>query len=269
MSFKKCPTCGRIVDEDAVICRFCGHPFSNETWFITDDGMSPDAKVCPQCGAMIKKDTEVCSSCGNAFSKTKRTPKTDSPAGIKHFDDGTVSFDYPDDYSRDLNPKYGEIGVLASFKKGPDYAFDSAFAVFDGEPNSDEIPDSKFEEVTETVMDSDVLDIHRYVFADKERIIIKIENSETGNIEYRCNVPQIGFSALFIISKGKEDLFDKKCISMVVNSLEISEGEPIPESEMADELISNNDESETKCCSHCGAEVTSLSMFCPNCGKLV
>lgn len=243
---------------------------------------------CPNCGVMLSKNKKVCPKCNYSFKKSKvekpkvkkpkvNKPKVTKPIHKKHFDNGIVSFDYPDYYSRDYNSKYEEIGVLVSFKIGSSYNFDSAFAIFDGEPISNKIPDSKFKEVIEKSMDADVLDINRYVHEEKERIIIKTLNNTNDNIEYRCNVPEMGVSVLFVVPDEKEYLFDEKCISTVVDSLEESTGESIVEEPISTGVSSSErsipkssprsiPKKEVKTCPNCGTENDNDAIFCMECG---
>lgn len=236
--------------------------------------MIMNMKRCPNCGIMLGQNKKICPKCNYNFKKSKvDKPKVTKPIHKKHFDNCIVSFDYPDYYSKDFNSKYMEIGILASFKIGSGYNFDSAFAIFDGEPTSNKIPDSKFKEVIEKSMDSVVLDINRYVHKEKERIIIKTLNNTNDNIEYRCNVPEIGFSVLFVIPDEKEYLFDEKYISTVVDSLEKSNDKSIIDKHSSAGVNSSEKsipkfvpKKDVKTCPNCGAETTDNSIFCMECG---
>lgn len=124
-------------------------------------------------------------------------------------------------------------------------------------------------------MDSDVLDINRYIHDEKERIIIKTQNNTNDNIEYRCYVPEVGFSILFVIPDEKEYLFDEKCVSTVVDSLEKSTGKSIIEEEpVSTTVVSSSKKStrktipkkEVKICPNCGSENPDDSNFCMECG---
>lgn len=295
----ECPHCGRRVKSSAISCGFCGHRLSSGTGgglnrtsysnsgtggrsnYTSSSGM----KQCPNCGVMLRQNKNVCPKCNYSFKKSKveklkvkkpkvNKPKVTKPIHPKHFDNGVVSFDYPDYYLKDFNYKYREIGILTSFKIGSNYNFDSAFAIFDGQPISDNIPDSKFKEVIEKSLDSDVLDINRYIHEEKERIIIKIQNNNNDNIEYRCYVPEIGFSILFVIPDEKEYLFDEKCVSTVVNSLEKSAGKSIIDKEPVSTVVSSSKKSisksvpkkEVKTCSNCGTENDNDAILCMECG---
>jgi len=286
----ECPHCGSMVNSSAINCGFCGRRLSGGTGGGLSYSSNSGMKQCPNCGVMLRQNKKVCPKCNYSFKKSKvekpkvkkpkvnkpkvNKPKVTKPIHPKHFDNGVVSFDYPDYYSKDFNYKYREIGILASFKIGSNYNFDSAFAVFDGQPISDNIPDSKFKEVIEKSLDSDVLDINRYIHEEKERIIIKIQNNTNDNIEYRCYVPEIGFSILFVIPDEKEYLFDEKCVSTVVNSLEKSTGKSIIDKEPVSTVVSSSKKSisksvpkkEVKTCSNCGTENDNDAIFCMECG---
>ncbi len=281
----ECPHCGRRVKSSAISCGFCGHRLSSGTGGRSNYTSSSGMKQCPNCGVMLRQNKKVCPKCNYSFKKSKvekpkvkkpkiNKPKVTKPIHPKHFYNGVVSFDYPDYYLKDFNYKYREIGILASFKIGSNYNFDSAFAIFDGQPISDNIPDSKFKEVIEKSLDSDVLDINRYIHEEKERIIIKIQNNNNDNIEYRCYVPEIGFSILFVIPDEKEYLFDEKCVSTVVNSLEKSTGKYIIDKEPVSTVVSSSKKSisksvpkkEVKTCSNCGTENDNDAILCMECG---
>jgi len=281
----ECPHCGRMVKSSAISCGFCGRRLSSGTGGGPSYTSSSGMKQCPNCGVSLRENKKVCPKCNYNFKKSKvekpkvkkpkvNKPKVTKPIHPKRFDNGIVSFEYPDYYSKDFNSQYKEIGVLASFKIGSNYNFDSAFAVFDGEPISDKIPDSKFKEVIEKSLDSDVLDINRYVHEEKERIIIKTQNNTNDNIEYRCHVPEIGFSVLFVVPDEKEYLFDEKCISTIVNSLEKSTGEAIIDDEPVSTGISppkrpvreSVPKKEVKTCPNCGTENDNDAIFCMECG---
>ena len=326
---KQCPSCGRMVNEVAVSCGFCGHTFGNETGII---------KKCPNCGTAVRKNKKICPKCNYKFKKSRvdepKNLKTCPNCGrrvnessincgfcgysfnggtiggnkkvypnsdkakinqtihIKHFDNDIVSFDYPDIYSKDYNSKYEKLDIIVSFKTGPQYDYDSAFAIFAGEPISDEIPDSKFKEAIKKSLDSDVLNIDRHSFGEKERIIIKAQNKTNGNTEYLCNIPEIGFSILFVIPIGKDYLFDEKWVSTIVDSLEESTGESVSKNEVLTKKevkvcpncgAENSDDSnfciecgvkldiakDVNFCIHCGTEVVPGAKFCMNCGKLI
>ena len=277
----ECPHCGSMVNSSAINCGFCGRRLSGGTGVGLSYSSNSDMKQCPICGVMLRENKKVCPKCNYNFKKSKidkpkvNKPKVNRPIHKKHFDNGIVSFDYPDYYSKDYNSKYEEIGILAAFKVGSNYNFDSAFAIFDEEPISNEIPDSKFKEVIEKSLYSDVLDINRYVYEEKERIIIKTQNYTNDTIEYRCHVPEIGFSILFVISDEKEYLFDENCISTVVNSLEKSTGEYIFDEEHVSTTVGSSSKKsiskavpkkEVKTCSNCGTENDNDAIFCMECG---
>ena len=279
----ECPNCGSRVNSSAINCGFCGHRLSSGGVKVNTAPPS-GMKECPNCGVMLRKNKKVCPKCNYNFKKSKidtpkvkkpkvNKPKVNKPINPKHFDDGIVCFDYPDYYSKDFNSKYNEIGVLASFKIGSNYNFDSAFAIFDGESISEKIPDFKFKDVIKKSLNSEILDINRYSFAEKERIIIKIINKNNNNIEYRGYVPEIGFSVLFIIPDEKEYLFDEKCISTVVNSLERSTGKSIIDEKSISTTRSSKKsfsksipKQESKTCPNCGSENPNDSNFCMECG---
>ncbi len=204
---------------------------------------------------------------------------------MKHFDNGIISFDYPDEYSRDMNSKYKELNIIASFKMESSYSLSSAFAVFEGEFVSDKIPDSKFIEAFGDDIGNKIVNINRYFFGKKERIIIQTENKRTGNIYYRCNIPELGFYVMFIVFNGKEYLFDKEFICAVVNSLEKSSQKQSHNEQVKICHVcgSKNPQDSMFCmecgtqifiqgvqfCMHCGAEIVPGAKFCLNCGKLI
>ena len=205
---------------------------------------------------------------------------------MKHFDNGVISFDYPEEYSRDMNYKYKELDIIVSFKLGSSDNLSSTFAIFEGETVSDKIPDSKFIDIFGDDSGNSIININRYFFEKKERIIIQTKNKHTGNIHYRCNIPKLGFYVVFIVFYGKEHLFDKEFICTVVNSVDKSSGKK-PE-DIQQKICSNcgtenpadsmfcmecgtnlNMDFAVKFCMHCGTEVVPGAKFCLNCGKLI
>ena len=289
---KQCPNCGVTLKKNKKVCPKCGYDFKKTKHQTT-------RKQCPNCGHKLNESAINCGFCGYSFSnetnknrKNNQVPqksdynsRINEPINIKHFDNGIISFDYPDNYFEDFNSNYEKIGILTSFKIGFTHDIDSAFAIFEGEPISNKIPATKFKEVIKKSLGLDVLDINRYSFGEKERIIIKTQNKIKSNIEYYCNVPEIGFSILFIIPKGKEYLFDEKYVSTVINSLEKSTNETIYEekvktcpkcgAENSDEFIfclncgMKLEEETVDFCSHCGTEIIPGAKFCLNCGRLI
>ncbi len=204
---------------------------------------------------------------------------------MKHFDNGVISFDYPEDYKKVSNYKYNRLDIVASFKLGSSYNLSSAFAIFEGEIVSEKIPDSKFIDVFGDDAGNSIININRYFFGKKERIIIQTKNKSSGNIYYRCNIPELGFYVIFIVFNGKERLFDKEVICSVVNSLEKSSGKKIiKEKDIICHSCGTKNSSDSvfcmECgsfiflqgaqfCKHCGAEIVPGAKFCLNCGKLI
>jgi RNA polymerase subunit RPABC4/transcription elongation factor Spt4 len=277
----ECPHCGRMVNSSAISCGFCGNRLSGGSNISTNGDYNSNFTRCPNCGTFVRKNKKVCPKCNYNFKKSKvnkpktnkskmTKPKINKPVNVKHFDDGVVSFDYADNYSKDFNSKYKDLDILASFKIGSRNDFDSSFAIFDGQPLNDEVPDSKFKEIIRKSLNSDILEINRYSSGEKERIIIEIRNNANSNLEYYCIVPEIGFSVLFVIPYGKEHLFNKKYISTVVDSLEKSSGKPITEpvssSTPKRTVKSSVIKEKTKTCPNCGSENPDDSNFCMECG---
>ena len=134
------------------------------------------------------------------------------------FKNDKISFDYPEGYVENTTDEHRELDIIASFEKRTFKGLISVFAVFNEVSISDRIPNSKFEEVIKEEGDS-ILDMDRYTFEEKERIIIKTKDDVSGNIYYRCNVPELGFSVLFLVFNGKEKLFIEDDIYNILNSI--------------------------------------------------
>ena len=59
---EQCPSCGKMVQADAVFCPACGTRLS--------DTKTPDKK-CPACGATMDADSVFCAKCGSRFAEKK------------------------------------------------------------------------------------------------------------------------------------------------------------------------------------------------------
>ena len=175
-----------------------------------------------------------------------------------NFKNDIISFDFPEGYVENTTDEHRELDIIASFEKKTILGLLSVFAVFNEISVSDRIPNSKFEEVIREDGDS-ILDISRYIFEGKERIIIKTKDNVSGNIYYRCNIPELGFSVLFIVFNGKEKLFIEDDIFNILNSIKSfkSRGRQLKSKGSLD----------SKFCSNCGAEIVSGAKFCRTCGN--
>ena len=172
--------------------------------------------------------------------------------------DGIISFDYPESYVENTTDEHRELGIIASFEKRTLLGLISVFAVFKEISITDRIPNSKFEEVIKEDGDS-ILDFHRYTFEEKERIIIKTKDDASGNIRYRCNIPELGFSVLFIVFNGKEKLFIEDDIYNILNSIE--------KEKVLNHGLKSKGPLDSKFCSNCGSKIDSGAKFCQTCGN--
>lgn len=177
---------------------------------------------------------------------------------MANFKNDIISFDYPGSYVENTTDEHRELDIIASFEKKTILGLVSVFAVFNEISISDRIPNSKFEEVIKEDGHS-ILDLYRYTFEGKERIIIKTKDSMSGNIFYRCNIPELGFSVLFIVFKGKEKLFVEDDVKNILNSIKSfkSRGRKLKSKGSLD----------SKFCSNCGVEIDSGAKFCQFCGR--
>ena len=175
-----------------------------------------------------------------------------------NFKDDLISFDYPGAYVENTTDEHRELGIIASFEKKTILGCGSVFAVFNEKSISDRIPNSKFEEVIKDDGEP-ILDMYRYTFEEKDIIIIKTKDNISGNIHYRCNIPELGFSVLFIVFNGKENLFIEDDVHNILNSIKSfkSRGRE-PKSKGS---------SDSKFCSNCGAKIVSEAKFCQACGN--
>ena len=177
---------------------------------------------------------------------------------MANFKNDIISFDYPGGYVENTTDEHRELGIIASFEKKTILGLISVFAVFNEMSISDRIPDSKFKEVIKEDGDS-ILDINRYTFEEKERIIIKTKDNVSGNIHYRCNVPELGFSVLFIVFNGKEKLFIEEDIFNILNSIKSFKSR--------ENGLKSKDSLDSKFCSKCGDKIVSGAKFCQTCGN--
>ncbi|WP_296856565.1 zinc ribbon domain-containing protein [uncultured Methanobrevibacter sp.] len=174
------------------------------------------------------------------------------------FKNDKISFDYPEGYVENTTDEHRELDIIASFEKRTLLGLISVFAVFNEIFITDRIPNSKFEEVIKEDGDS-ILDIHRYSFEEKERIIIKTKDDASGNIRYRCNIPELGFSVLFIVFNGKEKLFIEDDIYTILNSIKSFKSRGMG--------LKSKDSLDSKFCSKCGSRIDSGAKFCQTCGN--
>ena len=172
------------------------------------------------------------------------------------FENEIISFDYPDDYVENTTEEHRELSIIASFEKRTISGVVSVFAVFNERSISDRIPNSKFEEVIKDDGDS-ILDFHRYTF-EEDIIIIKTKDKLSGNTHYRCNIPQLGFSVLFIVFKGKEKLFIEDDVYLIVNSINRLKSNEIK--------LKSKVSLDSKFCSNCGDKIVFGAKFCQACG---
>ena len=174
------------------------------------------------------------------------------------FKNDIISFDYPESYVENTTDEHRELGIIASFEKRTLLGLISVFAVFNEISITDRIPNSKFEEVIKEDGDS-ILDIDRYTFEEKERIIIKTKDDVSGNIHYRCNIPELGFSVLFIVFNGKEKLFIEEDVYNILNSIKSLKSRA--------RGLESKDSLDSKFCSNCGDKIVSGAKFCQTCGN--
>ena len=177
---------------------------------------------------------------------------------MANFKDDIISFDYPDSYVENTIGEHRALGIIASFEKRTPLGLVSVFAVFNERSISDRIPNSKFEEVIKDEGNS-ILDLYRYTFEEKDIIIIKTKDNLSNNIHYRCNMPELGFSVLFIVFNGNESLFIEEDVYTIVNSINRLQSNEIK--------LRSKGSLDSKFCSNCGAEIVSGAKFCQACGN--
>lgn len=177
---------------------------------------------------------------------------------MANFEDDIISFDFPDTYVENTTDEHRELGIIASFEKRTLLGVVSVFAVFNERSIADRIPNSKFEEIIKDD-GSSILDRHRYTFEEKDIIIIKTKDNLSENIYYRCNIPELGFSVLFIVFSGKEKLFIEDDVYLIVNSINRLKSNEIK--------LKSKGSLNSKFCNYCGAEIVSGSKFCQACGR--
>ena len=177
---------------------------------------------------------------------------------MANFKNDIISFYYPESYVENTTDEHRELDIIASFEKRTLLGLISVFAVFNEIFITDRIPNSKFEEVIKEDGDS-ILDIDRYAFEEKERIIIKTKDDASGNIRYRCNIPELGFSVLFIVFNGKEKLFIEDDIYTILNSIKSFKSRGMG--------LKSKDSLDSKFCSKYGSRIDSGAKFCQTCGN--
>lgn len=174
------------------------------------------------------------------------------------FKNDIISFNYPEGYVENTTDEHIELDIIASFENRTLLGLVSVFAVFNEISISDRIPNSKFEEVINEDGGS-IIDIDRYTFEEKERIIIKTKDNLAENIHYRCNIPELGFSVLFIVFNGKEKLFIEDDIYTILNSIKSFKSRGMG--------LKSKDSLDSKFCSKCGSRIDSGAKFCQTCGN--
>ncbi len=178
---------------------------------------------------------------------------------MKHFKDEVhlISFDYLDNYVENTTKEHKEMDIIASFEDGTLLGLSSVFAVFNEKPVTGEIPESKFVEAIRDSGDT-LLDFHHYTSNGKDIVIAKTRDNVSGNTHYRCSVPELGFSVMFIVFSGLEEYFNKDAVDIVVKSINRIN----PKRHKVD-----SDYSAYVFCNHCGAKVDSKAKYCLNCGN--
>lgn len=175
---------------------------------------------------------------------------------MKHFKDeeNFISFNYPDNYNENTTEEHKEMNIIASFENRTLLGLSSAFAVFNEKPISAIIPKSRFEDAIRDSGDT-FSNIYRYNHNGNDIVIAKTIDEGAGNTHYRCNIPELGFSVMFIFFNGLDEYFNKNAVYTVVNS--INRIKP-----KSNKVKSSND-----FCNHCGAKVDSGAKYCLNCGN--
>ena len=178
---------------------------------------------------------------------------------MKHFKDEEhlISFDYPDNYVENTTKEHKEMDIIASFEDRTLLGLSSVFAVFNEKPVTEEIPESKFVEAIGDSGDT-FLDFNRYAINGNDIVIAKTMDNVSGNTHYRCSVPELGFSVMFIVFSGLEEYFNKDAVDIVVKSINRIN----PKRHKVD-----SDYSAYVFCNHCGAKVDSKAKYCLNCGN--
>ena len=104
---KRCPNCGRQVNEIAVNCGFCGYCFSSGTKSSETYNHSGNKKYCPNCGHELNQIAVNCGFCGYSFNSGTTTGGT--RMNTRHINKNGLSFDCPDYYDIGSYPSSDEF----------------------------------------------------------------------------------------------------------------------------------------------------------------
>ena len=104
---KRCPNCGREINEIAVNCGFCGYCFSSGTKPHETYTNTIGKKRCPNCGREISEIAVNCGFCGYSFNSGTATGG--NRMNTRHINKNGLSFDCPDYYDIGSYPSSDEF----------------------------------------------------------------------------------------------------------------------------------------------------------------